>query len=268
MKMKTKREVLVGGTNLLAQLVDSDDEENEESKNESKEEDEDESVEEDSEDESAEEEDHTEEEEESEDEEEVYNKRTSFIATFFNNKEIKEEVPVKCEDPGPCLVTCKIKGVEVRECLCVLGACSSVIPYELYKFSKLRPLKKIKEIFTTADASIVSVVGIVENILKSLHQLEESKGKESPGGKAKMRKTPRGRISNEKGTRNTPTQSKGKKKKISLNTEKKKKKKKEPDEGSTQKRRTLKCLSFDGLLGKLTVLKNVLRRNKNIDTHL
>ncbi|MED6127553.1 hypothetical protein PIB30_089126 [Stylosanthes scabra] len=82
-----------------------------------------------------------------------------------------------------------------------------------------------------------------------------------------MRKTPRGRISNEKGTMNAPTQSKGKKKKISLNTEKKKKKK-EPDEGSTQKKRTLKCLSFDGLLGKLTVLKNVLCRNENIDTHL
>ncbi|MED6154097.1 hypothetical protein PIB30_108739, partial [Stylosanthes scabra] len=97
----------------------------------------------------------------------------------------------------------------------------------------------------------------------------ESKGKKSPGRKAKMRKIPRGRSSDEKGTRNAPTQSKGEKKKISLNTEKKKKKKKkEPDEGSTQKKRALKCLSFDGLLGKLTVLKNVLRHNKNIDTHL
>ncbi|MED6198688.1 hypothetical protein PIB30_068942 [Stylosanthes scabra] len=87
--------------NLLAQLVDFDDEESED---ESEEEDEDGSAEEDSEDKSAEEEDQTEE-EESEDEEEVYNKRTSFIATIFNNKEIKEEVPIKCEDPGPCLVT-------------------------------------------------------------------------------------------------------------------------------------------------------------------
>ncbi|MED6200549.1 hypothetical protein PIB30_086250 [Stylosanthes scabra] len=51
-----------------------------------------------------------------------------------------------------------------------------------------------------------------------------------------MRKTPRGRISKEKGTRNAPTQSKGKKKKISLNTEeKKKKKKKEPDEDGMHK---------------------------------
>ncbi|MED6213116.1 hypothetical protein PIB30_090149 [Stylosanthes scabra] len=88
------------------------------SKDESKEEDEDESAEEDSEDEFVEKEDQTEEEEESEnkkgekDEEEIYNnERTSFIATLFNDKEIKEEVPIKCKDPGPCLVTCKIKGV-------------------------------------------------------------------------------------------------------------------------------------------------------------
>ncbi|MED6165514.1 hypothetical protein PIB30_100238 [Stylosanthes scabra] len=84
-----------------------------------------------------------------------------------------------------------------------------------------------------------------------------------------MQKTPRGGSSDEKGMRNAPTQSKGVKKKISLNTEKKKKKKKEElDEGSTQKKGALKCLSFDGLLGKLTVLKNVLHHNENIDTHL
>ncbi|MED6208601.1 hypothetical protein PIB30_046862 [Stylosanthes scabra] len=76
--------------NLLAQLVDFDDEEDEESEDESEEEDEDESAEEDSEDESADEEDQTEE-EKSEDKEEVYNTRTSFIATLFNNKDIKEE---------------------------------------------------------------------------------------------------------------------------------------------------------------------------------
>ncbi|MED6184538.1 hypothetical protein PIB30_048304 [Stylosanthes scabra] len=137
-----------------------------ESEDESEEEDEDESAEENSEDEFVEEEDHTEEEESEDekgekDEEEIYNnKRTSFIATLFNDKEIKEEVPIKCNDPGPCLVTCKIKGVEVRECLCDPGACSSVMPYVLYKFLKLGTLKKTKEIFTTADASIVSVVGI------------------------------------------------------------------------------------------------------------
>ncbi|MED6185410.1 hypothetical protein PIB30_056828 [Stylosanthes scabra] len=93
--------------------------------------------------------------------------------------------------------------------------------------------------------------------------------KESPGRKAKIRKKLRGRVSNEKGTRDTPTQSKGKKKKVLSNTEKKKeKKKKEPDEGSIQKKRALKCLSFNGLLVKLKVLKDVLRHNKNVDAHL
>ncbi|MED6151753.1 hypothetical protein PIB30_085480, partial [Stylosanthes scabra] len=76
----------------------------EESEDESDEEDEDESAEENNEDESS-----KEKEEESEDEEEAYNKGTSFIVTLFNNKEIREEIPIKCEDPGPCLVTCRIK---------------------------------------------------------------------------------------------------------------------------------------------------------------
>ncbi|MED6219188.1 hypothetical protein PIB30_033603 [Stylosanthes scabra] len=48
--------------------------------------------------------------------------KTFFIATLFNNKRVKEEIPAKCEDPGPCLVTCKIKHVIVRECLCDPGA--------------------------------------------------------------------------------------------------------------------------------------------------
>ncbi|MED6138916.1 hypothetical protein PIB30_079044 [Stylosanthes scabra] len=214
---------------LLAQLVDSDDEEDEESKDESEEEDEDENAEEDSEDEFVKEEDQTEEEESvnkkrKKDEEENHNnERTSIIATLFNDKEIKEEVPVKCEDPGPCLVTCKINGVEVRECLCDSGAYSSVMPYKLYKFLKLGPLKKTKEIFTITDARekggmpqvllgrsflktaefkliyydeiFTFSVGTAIEIFhltqppkprkKSLHQLQESKGKKAPRGEKK-----------------------------------------------------------------------------------
>ncbi|MED6157577.1 hypothetical protein PIB30_024418 [Stylosanthes scabra] len=78
---------------------------------------------------------------------------TFFIATLFNNKRVKEEIPAKREDPGPCLVTCMIKHAVVRECLCDPRACSSVMPYELYKFLGLGPLKKTEEIFTIADAS-------------------------------------------------------------------------------------------------------------------
>ncbi|MED6109630.1 hypothetical protein PIB30_035413 [Stylosanthes scabra] len=87
-----------------------------------------------------------------------------FIATLFDNKRVKEKIPAKCEDPGPCLVTCKMKHAIVRECLCDPGACSSVIPYELYKVMRLGPLKKTEEIFTNANTSVVSVVGIAENV--------------------------------------------------------------------------------------------------------
>ncbi|MED6211749.1 hypothetical protein PIB30_076606 [Stylosanthes scabra] len=37
-----------------------------------------------------------------------------FITTVFGgNKAVKEEIPAKCADPGPSLVTCKIRGVEI-----------------------------------------------------------------------------------------------------------------------------------------------------------
>ncbi|MED6219021.1 hypothetical protein PIB30_031933 [Stylosanthes scabra] len=39
------------------------------------------------------------------------------INTIFNKKEDEEELPTKCEDPGPCLVTYKIKGFEIPSCL-------------------------------------------------------------------------------------------------------------------------------------------------------
>ncbi|MED6124103.1 hypothetical protein PIB30_055956 [Stylosanthes scabra] len=262
---------------LLAKLADLDDEEDDES------------------------------EEESDEEDEM--KATFFIATFFNDKEIKEEVPVKCNDPGPCLVTCKIKGVEVRECLCDPRACSSVMPYELYKFLKLGTLKETKEIFTTADASVESVVGIAENVLvlsgrpflktaefkliyydeiftfsvgnaieifhptpppkprkKSLHQLQESKGKKAPRKKEKARKEKekkkKKRIPNpEKGRNNKKKLEDGKKKK---NQKKKKNNqaKEEPDKA------TIKCSSFGGLLGKIKGLKKIFRQNKGADAYL
>ncbi|MED6212420.1 hypothetical protein PIB30_083103 [Stylosanthes scabra] len=57
-----------------------------------------------------------------------------FIATIFHGNEVKEtEMPVKCEDPGPCLVTSKIRGVDILECLCDPGPCGNVMPYALYE---------------------------------------------------------------------------------------------------------------------------------------
>ncbi|MED6150507.1 hypothetical protein PIB30_072974 [Stylosanthes scabra] len=48
---------------------------------------------------------------------------TFFIAIIFRGNKVKEtEIPVKCEDPGPCLATCKIRGVDIPECLCDPGS--------------------------------------------------------------------------------------------------------------------------------------------------
>ncbi|MED6161662.1 hypothetical protein PIB30_062877 [Stylosanthes scabra] len=77
---------------------------------------------------------------------------TFFIATIFSGNEVKEtEMPVKCEDPGLYLVTSKIRGVDISEFLCYL--------------------KKSKEVFTTIDASIVSVAGIAENVMVNIGKL-------------------------------------------------------------------------------------------------
>ncbi|MED6181492.1 hypothetical protein PIB30_019746 [Stylosanthes scabra] len=156
---------------LLAQLADSDDEEEEDDDNSDEEDDEEEEEDETKGKEEEESEDESDEEDNDDSEEEEDEKKSSdmdktfFVATLFSNKRVKEEIPVKCEDPSPCLVTCRIKDVIVRECLCDPGACSSVMPYELYKFLGLGPLKETKDIFTTVDASVVSVVGIAEDVL-------------------------------------------------------------------------------------------------------
>ncbi|MED6222177.1 hypothetical protein PIB30_061825 [Stylosanthes scabra] len=116
-----------------------------------------------------------EEEVEEEEEEKIIEKQdeeeTFFIATIFGGgKKVEHEIPIKFEDPGPCLVTCKIRGVDIRECLCDHGACESVMPFELYETLELGSLKKSKEVFTMVDASLVSVARIAENVLiKTFH---------------------------------------------------------------------------------------------------
>ncbi|MED6164305.1 hypothetical protein PIB30_088423 [Stylosanthes scabra] len=71
---------------------------------------------------------------------------TFFIATVFGGKKtINDEIPAKCADPGPCLVTCKIRGVEIRGCMCDPGAFRSVMPFALYELLDLGPLKKSNE---------------------------------------------------------------------------------------------------------------------------
>ncbi|MED6172761.1 hypothetical protein PIB30_052987 [Stylosanthes scabra] len=82
---------------------------------------------------------------------------------FVGNKMHKIILPVKCEDPGPCLVTCEIRGINIRDCLCDLGACASVMSYELYVLLDLGPLKTTNDVFTTTDMGIVSIAGIAED---------------------------------------------------------------------------------------------------------
>ncbi|MED6224586.1 hypothetical protein PIB30_085509 [Stylosanthes scabra] len=88
-----------------------------------------------------------------------------FIDTLFKEKKSEEEIPIKCEDPVPCLVTSKIRGVSISDCLCDPGAGRNIMPFEVYELLDLGPLKKSREVFITADASIVSVIGIAEDVL-------------------------------------------------------------------------------------------------------
>ncbi|MED6189538.1 hypothetical protein PIB30_096906 [Stylosanthes scabra] len=276
---------------LLKELANSNDEENEESEDKSEEEDGDERTEEGSEDELVEEGDQTEEEAREEDRDKG---KIFFINTLFKEKKNEEEVPIKCGDPGPCLVTCKIRGVSIPDCLCDPGACGNIMPFEVYELLNLGPLKKSREVFTTADASIVSVAGIAEDIDKG--KVRERSSKERKKAVERVKEKSRGEARNVEGSSDNSSKSKGKKKKISSNPEKKKKKnerKKEPDKGKDKKdqkknrnkveekkkkkdpgedeveqKRTIRCSSFNRLLGKLKVLKRILRQEKGVDVHL
>ncbi|MED6152380.1 hypothetical protein PIB30_091512 [Stylosanthes scabra] len=133
---------------LLKESTDSNNEEDEESEDESEEEDKDESAEEDSEDKFVEEGDQAEEEVREDDRDKG---KIFIINTLFKEKRNEEEVPIKCGDLGPCLVTCRIRGVSIPDCLCDPGACGNIMPFEVYELLDLGPLKMSREVFTTAD---------------------------------------------------------------------------------------------------------------------
>ncbi|MED6211620.1 hypothetical protein PIB30_075496 [Stylosanthes scabra] len=210
---------------------------------------------------------------------------TFFIATIFSRNEIKEtEMSVKCEDPGPCLVTSKIRGVDIPECLCDLGACGNIMPYALYETLDLGPLKKSKEVFTTVDASIVSVAGIADNVMRlerkvpinfesvkigpeKLLRSEKKKEAENPKNDACMEKGLRiAPLSLKKdGKKESSKPAKKKKKHEEVKTRKKKKKHEEDVDGG---RIALKCSSLGNFLGKLNKIGKALCNNKKIDAHL
>ncbi|MED6225184.1 hypothetical protein PIB30_091257 [Stylosanthes scabra] len=197
---------------LLAQLVDSDDEEDGESEDESDEEDEEESVEEDSEDESDEEENETEEEEKEEsedkkgeeDEEEIYNnERTFFIATLFNGKGIKEEEIFTTADASVVPVVGIAENVLVR-----IGELSIPVDFHVIKCAKgekggtpqvllERPFLKTAEfkliyydeIFTFSVGNAIEIFHLTQPPKprkKGLHQLQENKGKKAPREEEKV----------------------------------------------------------------------------------
>ncbi|XP_015960672.1 uncharacterized protein LOC107484634 [Arachis duranensis] len=87
------------------------------------------------------------------------------------NDFISSVLPKKCNDPGLCLVTCVIGGMEFMDCMCDLGACVSIMPLPIYKKLNLSLLKRSGARFVLADKSIVSVVGIVENLLINIQGL-------------------------------------------------------------------------------------------------
>ncbi|MED6127260.1 hypothetical protein PIB30_086441 [Stylosanthes scabra] len=227
---------------LLAELADSDDSDDEEVEEEPEREVDDEVV------------------------EEETKGETFFIATIFRgNEEKATEMPVKCEDPSPCLVTSKIRGVDIPKCLCDPGACGNVMPYALYETLDLGKITKIFHV-TRPPAPRK----------KGAHQLRVGSRKIEPekllkSEKIKESENPKNDAFIKKGLRIAPPQLKKKRKKVPLNLERKKekkKKKKKQEEGKSEKKMVLQCSSFDKLLGNLKIFKKILHHHKSMDAHL
>ncbi|XP_016185525.1 uncharacterized protein LOC107627185 [Arachis ipaensis] len=93
----------------------------------------------------------------------------------FNKRPVDDSIssliPEKCNDPGPYLVTCLIGGIKFTDCMCNLGACVIIMPLPIYERLNLSPLKRSVARFVLADKSIVSVVGIAENVLVDIQDL-------------------------------------------------------------------------------------------------
>ncbi|XP_029146905.1 uncharacterized protein [Arachis hypogaea] len=80
-------------------------------------------------------------------------------------------IPEKCGDPGPCMVTCTIGGVQFVDCMCDLGACVIIMPLSVYDALKLPPLRRSTARFVLAEKSIILVVAIAEDVLVSINRL-------------------------------------------------------------------------------------------------
>ncbi|MED6188609.1 hypothetical protein PIB30_087511 [Stylosanthes scabra] len=163
------------------------------------------------------------------------------------------------------------------------------MPYELYKFLGLGPLKKIEEIFTNADASVISVVGITEDVKpekKGLHQLRQDKKSKKKKREARKRKKHEKEKADKKSwlikTKTTKGRKEKKKKALSILEKRKgikgadmshfkknsrRRKKKDKAEAENEKAH-IRCSSLSKLFGKLRGLKRLLHQKKGADTHL
>ncbi|XP_052118917.1 uncharacterized protein LOC127748435 [Arachis duranensis] len=84
---------------------------------------------------------------------------------------LKGALPEKCDDPGPCMVTCTVNGVRSLDCMCDLGACVSIMPLSVYQVLKLPPLKRSAARFVLVDKSIITVAGVAEDVLVNIKGL-------------------------------------------------------------------------------------------------
>ncbi|XP_016206580.1 uncharacterized protein LOC107646952 [Arachis ipaensis] len=96
--------------------------------------------------------------------EKIHDLETIPLGSSISN--LMGAIPEKCGTPGPCMVICTIGGVQFVDCMCDLGACVSIMPLSIYDTLKLPPLKRSAARFISANKSIISVVGIAEDVLR------------------------------------------------------------------------------------------------------
>ena len=69
------------------------------------------------------------------------------------------------------MVNCTIGGVIFSDCTYDLGACVSIMPLSIYDALRLPPLKRSAARFVLADKSIITVVGVAEDVLVGIKGL-------------------------------------------------------------------------------------------------
>ncbi|XP_025652189.1 uncharacterized protein [Arachis hypogaea] len=84
---------------------------------------------------------------------------------------VMDDFPEKYSDPGPCLVSCMIGEIQLKDCMCDLGSCVSIMPLSIYEKSNLAQLRRSGARFVLVDNSIILVVGIAENVLVRIQNL-------------------------------------------------------------------------------------------------